>query len=133
LDKIILRSGNLTSAVVSSTGGTVTLWEFNGQNILWPQNHIMVHHKSKLRGGIPVCSPWFSKPKLNGRELPQHGYLRLLPMTTFSSSESETTLMRRHEPTDEFPYAFTYITNPGLFLKKSEEVKFTVTREFLPL
>lgn len=57
---------------VSETGGTVTNLVLNGFPIIYPQKII----GEKLRGGIPICFPFFGPPKSRYSSIRQHGWLR---------------------------------------------------------
>ncbi len=60
---------NGTKVIVSpTTGGTVTSFGVGGKNVFFPQQMI----GEKLRGGCPICAPWFgSSPRGD-----KHGFLR---------------------------------------------------------
>ena len=47
-----------------------------GEDVLWVSEKSMFAPDKPLRGGIPVCWPWFGKHKTSP-ELPTHGYARL--------------------------------------------------------
>ncbi len=48
----------------------------DGDDVLWVSKKSMFEPEKAIRGGIPVCWPWFGKHK-NSAELPTHGYARL--------------------------------------------------------
>ena len=47
-----------------------------GEDVLWVSEKSMFEPEKAIRGGIPVCWPWFGKHKTSP-ELPTHGYARL--------------------------------------------------------
>lgn len=60
-------------AQVSSRGATVTGFNCDDIDIIYPQKMV----KTKLKGGIPICFPIFGPPKEKfATEIPQHGLLR---------------------------------------------------------
>ncbi len=59
-------------AHVSKKGGQVINWVQDGKQIIYLQQTV----GSKLRGGIPICFPFFGPPKPRFSEIRQHGWLR---------------------------------------------------------
>ena len=60
-------------AIVSPIGGQVTSYIKDGKEIIYLQRMI----GAKLRGGIPICFPFFGPPKPRfAGEIAQHGWLR---------------------------------------------------------
>jgi hypothetical protein len=61
--------------------GTLTWWDMYNEEILFPEQEIVIAGQNKLRGGAPVCSPIFGpqpkSPAYKGLDLPQHGLIRL--------------------------------------------------------
>ncbi|MDP2705662.1 MAG: hypothetical protein Q8O49_00430 [bacterium] len=68
LDRIISNNGD-TEARISSLGGTVVRFVRKGQDVFFPQQEI----GGKIRGGMPLCAPWFGRSDRGGKN---HGYLR---------------------------------------------------------
>lgn len=64
-------------ATISDEFPTVTSWNVEGVDILFPEQNLLIDGKQKQRGGIPICFPNFGKPvNYKGIEIPQHGFLR---------------------------------------------------------
>jgi glucose-6-phosphate 1-epimerase len=84
---------HLGSAKISLFGGHVLSFipKKDGQERLWVSPHAYLNGERPIRGGIPVCWPWFSDDhgKAKG-ELPAHGFLRTQVWQLTSSSEDET-------------------------------------------
>jgi len=48
----------------------------NEENLLWMSQNSEYKHGKAIRGGIPLCFPWFG-PHESDSSLPQHGFARL--------------------------------------------------------
>lgn len=71
LDTHTLKAGT-ARAVVSEHGGQVLEWSSAGRELLFLSPGADLSGNGAIRGGIPVCFPWFGP-----REgLPQHGFAR---------------------------------------------------------
>lgn len=63
-------------AVVSLHGAHVTQWGPHGEpSALWLSPLSRFDERSAIRGGIPVCFPWFG-PSAGHPEAPRHGFAR---------------------------------------------------------
>jgi D-hexose-6-phosphate mutarotase len=51
-----------------------------GRPVLWMSAASRFEAGKPLRGGVPVCFPWFG-PKAGAPEAPMHGFARILPWT----------------------------------------------------
>lgn len=59
-------------------GAHVTAWTPAGERpVLWMSNHSEFAPGSAIRGGIPVCFPWFGAGREPGLAPPAHGFARL--------------------------------------------------------
>lgn len=66
------------SAVVALYGGHVLSFQPHGQKpVLWLSRHSRYQPGQPIRGGIPVCWPWFG-PHPTDPGLPAHGFARIL-------------------------------------------------------
>lgn len=64
------------SAIVSLHGGQVLDYTPRGQRpVLWVSSKAVFAGGKAIRGGIPVCWPWFG-PHRGNAELPAHGFAR---------------------------------------------------------
>jgi tagaturonate reductase len=67
------------SALIYLHGAHVAEWTPAGQKpVLWMSEHGAFSATAALRGGIPVCFPWFG-PNLTDAALPNHGWARISP------------------------------------------------------
>ena len=69
------------TALVYLHGAHVAQWTPTGQKpVLWMSEHGAFSPTAALRGGIPVCFPWFG-PNLTDATAPNHGWARISPWT----------------------------------------------------
>jgi len=68
--------------------------------VLWMSRHSLFRHDKPIRGGIPICFPWFG-PHPTDPKLPAHGFARV----------SEWTLTDAHE-SREGTVALTFVLSP---------------------
>lgn len=68
----------LASAKISLYGGHIVSWRPKTQTIpvLWVSELAKFQHGKAIRGGIPICWPWFGKHP-SDPSLPSHGFARL--------------------------------------------------------
>lgn len=66
-------------AMVSLSGGHVMTWQPKGQApVLWLSGYAKFAPGKSIRGGVPVCWPWFG-PHEREAGFPGHGFARTLP------------------------------------------------------
>lgn len=99
-EKIIGDKEEGTYAVVSSQGATVTEFFWNNCPIIYKQRKV----GDKLRGGIPICFPFFGTPHERFAGIPKHGWLRNENLHSISISKSHIALLDIHEPTKTYPW-----------------------------
>lgn len=56
-------------------GAHVTSYQANGEEVLWNSGSAQYQPGKAIRGGIPLCWPWFGAHPA-GTSLPQHGFAR---------------------------------------------------------
>ncbi len=78
IEKKLLRiKSNHSYAEISLYGAQVVSFIPNDQSdLLWLSPLTELNQKKAIRGGIPICWPWFGKHPQND-ELPQHGFARI--------------------------------------------------------
>jgi D-hexose-6-phosphate mutarotase len=68
-------------AVVYLQGAHVAAFHPRGEReVLWTSAESLFAAGKPIRGGVPICFPWFG-PKAGAPEAPMHGFARLLPWT----------------------------------------------------
>jgi tagaturonate reductase len=69
------------TALIYLHGAHVAQWTPAGQKpVLWMSEHGVFSPTAALRGGIPVCFPWFG-PNVTDAAAPNHGWARISPWT----------------------------------------------------
>lgn len=104
-------NSELASATVSLHGAHVCHFLPKGEKpLLWMSESTPYQPGKAIRGGVPVCWPWFG-PHPDG--LPQHGFARtsrwlLSNIEKMSSGEVKVELLLRdsHESKEVWPHAF---------------------------
>jgi galactose mutarotase-like enzyme len=93
--------------IVSLKGATVISYIFNNVVVIFPQTLV----GSKIRGGIPICFPFFGspKPKFAG-EISQHGWLRDQQFAPHREGENSVILrgFMNGQVKTTYPWAFLY-------------------------
>jgi len=56
--------------------------------LMWTSNSTFFEEGKAIRGGVPICFPWFGKLK-EKPELPQHGFARVSPWEVVAQEEKE--------------------------------------------
>lgn len=78
-----LTVANVTSpqgeAMISLSGGHVMSWHPTGEKpVLWLSGFAKFAPNKSIRGGVPVCWPWFG-PHATESSFPGHGFARTVP------------------------------------------------------
>lgn len=74
------------SAAVAINGGQVLAYDPHGQEpVLWVSQHAIYEPGKAIRGGIPVCWPWFG-PHPTDSSQPSHGFVRTHPWNVIATS-----------------------------------------------
>ena len=73
-------------ASVALQGAHLLSWKPAGEEeVLWLSDNTPFKHGKALRGGVPICWPWFGPA--DKAELPAHGFARNLPWTLSAHNE----------------------------------------------
>ncbi|MBN2091069.1 D-hexose-6-phosphate mutarotase [candidate division KSB1 bacterium] len=76
-------------AKISVNGGQILHFQpTNEEKILWLSPQSDLKPGLPIRGGIPVCWPWFG-PHAERTDFPLHGFARLLPWEVVSSNQND--------------------------------------------
>ncbi|HAT1575727.1 TPA: D-hexose-6-phosphate mutarotase [Raoultella ornithinolytica] len=83
-------------ASVAFQGAHLLSWKPVGEEeVLWLSNNTPFKNGVALRGGVPVCWPWFGPAAQQG--LPSHGFARNLPWALKGHDEDESGVMLTFE------------------------------------
>jgi D-hexose-6-phosphate mutarotase len=79
------------SATICMQGAQIVGWMPRTQSVpvIWLSNAARIVRGRPLRGGAPVCWPWFG-PHPDGGDLPSHGFARTLDWHMCSSASLQT-------------------------------------------
>ena len=78
LDRLVLSASD-GEAVVTLQGGHVTHFQPRSEKpVLWMSAESRFEAGKPIRGGVPICFPWFG-PKAGAPEAQLHGFARILP------------------------------------------------------
>lgn len=86
-DPRILGSGR-SVAEVYDHGAHVWSWSLDAAPVLWQSAHSMKEPGKPLRGGVPICWPWFG-PGRSGDQTPAHGVARLTEWTLTGTADRD--------------------------------------------
>src|SRR5690349_5235262 len=80
LPRLTVRN-RLARAEVYLHGAHVTAWQPDGHEpVLWMSAKSQWDAAKPIRGGVPICFPWFG-PHASDPSAPGHGFARLLDWT----------------------------------------------------
>ena len=70
-------------------GAHLAAWQPShaGAPVLWMSGHSLFRADKPIRGGVPICFPWFG-PHREDPTAPAHGFARLSPWTLCDAGES---------------------------------------------
>jgi glucose-6-phosphate 1-epimerase len=94
-------------------GAHVTAWQPTGHApVLWMSGHSQWDAAKPIRGGIPICFPWFG-PHATDKAAPGHGFARLHDWTLFEARDDASgatelafRLSQATPPSAIWPHAF---------------------------
>jgi len=117
-----------SQAEICTYGAQVLAFSFTGSNpypVLWLGKHAVYENGSAIRGGVPICWPWFGASGINGR--PPQGFARLcqwdlLDLTNHSALFS---LPMKNVPREwiDFPFQLNFEVKIGRELELKLSMK----------
>lgn len=129
LDDRVLLDGPGGSAVVLPFGAQVLEWAPAGESpVLWTSRRAVLDGSAPLRGGIPVCLPWFGRGT-SGALTPSHGFARTARWTPVGVGQGHTpqaTFLLEHRPTGS-PEAFPHRLRALLRVVVSDDLVVSLT------
>lgn len=109
LPQVQLRTGAATSTVYLN-GAHVCSYRPDGESeILWLSNNARFEPGAAIRGGIPICWPWFAQFGRNApsTDTPMHGFARnstFEVIATSADTDCASVVLRRHAPSAPAPW-----------------------------
>lgn len=80
----------LFSAKISEFGGQLLSYQpVNKQEMIWQSSTAVLDGSKPIRGGAPICWPWFGQAPESFSGEPQHGYARSVKWQITSVKETE--------------------------------------------
>ncbi|UEG49757.1 D-hexose-6-phosphate mutarotase [Ferruginibacter lapsinanis] len=109
-------TNEFATAKISLYGAHVTSYQPKGEkDILWMSEQSAFEAGKPIRGGIPVCFPWFG-PHATDTTKPQHGFARLTEWAVKSTAtlanganEIQLSLTSNDETQNMWPFAFSAV------------------------
>ncbi len=129
---------DVAKAKIALQGAHLFHYERHGEMpLLWVSEASNFTQGEAIRGGIPLCWPWFGMHKSDAK-MPQHGFVRTLMWTLIETKEQQNTskislLISSSDATLAFwPYRFelTYTLTIGTTLQLELRTKNCDTRAF---
>jgi len=77
LDRLLLHAAEGEAHVFLQGGHVSHFQPKGGKPVLWMSGESRFEAGKPIRGGVPVCFPWFG-PKAGSPEAPMHGFARIL-------------------------------------------------------
>jgi len=101
------------------------------QDVLWVSSKSLFEEGKAIRGGIPICFPWFG-PHTTDKTKPQHGFARIITWQVDKVEQLQhgaTNIVLSIQQTEStlalWPYAFKAVAN--FIIGNTLEVIFSVT------
>jgi len=93
---------NDVRVVVSEFGAHVQSWSDENGDVLFLSNRAVFDGSRAIRGGVPICFPWFGPyPHVGSVQFPAHGFARLSTWRTLEVSETKLTLELTEKDVDK--------------------------------
>jgi D-hexose-6-phosphate mutarotase len=109
---------------ISPKGAMITGWKYKTQEII-PELHPK-QNSTSLRGGVPICFPFFNASPPGMENIPQHGWLRNeeLKGKIIQQTDDEVTVRfsKENQPLENYPWRLQYIITHKLTPKTAETI-----------
>ncbi len=118
------------AAVAYDHGAQVASWSVEGVPVVWVSGRSEYAHGKAIRGGVPICWPWFASGP-DGNRQPSHGLVRTVPWSIEEVDDARLTwtLSDRNLASASraaFPYPFQ-CRYEALLSERSLELRLSVT------
>lgn len=106
---MILTRG-LHQIEISAQGGTVVRWQYDENQILFPQQRVALASALKLRGGIPICAPVHgaSPERWVEKGLGQHGFVREALFGVIEKDEDQVRMLKLFRGSKAYPWGLNF-------------------------
>jgi glucose-6-phosphate 1-epimerase len=130
---IVAKVANgLASATISLYGAHVQSYQPNGQKeVLWMSPQSAFEVGTPIRGGIPICFPWFG-PNPEDSSKPAHGFARLstwevVKTAALPTGDTEIVFELRNSSYTEGLWPFSFVASLTVVVGKRLEVTLCYT------
>jgi D-hexose-6-phosphate mutarotase len=138
LPHLVVRTPAVT-ATVYFQGAHLAAWHPAGtrEPVLWTSRKSLFEPGKPIRGGVPICFPWFG-PHATDSSAPLHGFVRVLPWTLVAAREDAAGSVALDmqlagegvSPHWPHPFALRHRLSIGAALRMELEVRNTGTAPF---
>lgn len=129
VDTLVVENKS-AKAEISLFGGHVLSFapKKDNRNRIWLSEKAIFDRKTPIRGGIPICWPWFSNDHGQGDlKLPSHGFLRTQDWTPVLCQESAAGTLIRLQPCDANAIGFNFQVDVVLEILVGESLVIKLT------
>lgn len=110
IDTLVIDN-NSAKAEISLFGGQVLSFspKKDNRSRIWLSEKAIFDRKVPIRGGIPICWPWFSNDYgQSDQKLPSHGFLRTQDWVLISCDDTQAGTLIKLTPSDANVIGFNY-------------------------
>jgi glucose-6-phosphate 1-epimerase len=131
LPVIVISNQHATSLIFLHGAHVVSYQPKGSHDLLWMSPDSVFEEGKAIRGGIPICFPWFG-PHPTDTLLPQHGFARLhnwevAGTSTLENGASQINLHLHHDPATMALWPFEFSASLTVTVGPKLEVKLTIT------
>jgi len=101
----VVDEGNSAQALVSEKGGHVISYIHDGEDVICLQRP----KGPKLRGGIPICFPFFGSAPRAFSEISQHGWLRNEMLDCWKEKSNRLVFRGVNHGREGYPWELEYL------------------------
>lgn len=128
---VIEVENDFSSAAISLSGGHLLRWQPKNQEqpVIWLSEEAKIKPGKSIRGGVPVCWPWFGAHK-NQADFPAHGYARTANwrvIETAALANGETEIELGLDESDHSESLWPYATPLSLRITIGQRLKMSLT------
>jgi len=119
-------SNPLAEAKIGLQGAHVAWWrpKSSSEDVLWLSSNARYEKGRSIRGGVPICWPWFGDHPTDGNFC-VHGFARVIPwqlIKVVDLKNGATQVSLKLKPTDEAKKQLTYNYNLELTITVGESL-----------
>ena len=129
VDTLIIEN-QFAKAEISLFGGHVLSFtpKKDHRNRLWLSKNAVFDQQTPIRGGIPICWPWFSNDhEQNDLNLPSHGFLRTQNWNLVACEETQTGTLLQLKPSSINAYFFNFKVDILLEIRVGDSLEVKLT------